>query len=435
LTFGPISGYFNEIRGNARKRVFVTRGLPSKEGDMAKRLTQISVDNAKPTSSRQEIADAMQPGLYLVIQPTGRKSWAVRYRLGGKSKKHTLAKGISLADARDQAREVLGKVARGVDPARPAAPATVHTFGEVYSDFVKRHVQVNTSEAYRQGVERLFGKYVLPVWASKDIATITRLDINKLLDGVIDRTKAERGDAARGTSSVNVHSMLRSLFGWAVGRGYVDASPVTGVPTPLTLTSRDRVLSEDEISAVWRAAEAAGYPYGTMTQLLLLTGQRRSEVAGMARSEISGNTWIIPSDRTKNGEVHEVPLSEPALEILRSIPKIGNRYVLTHRGDCAIADFARAKKVIDAQLDIDMAHWTFHDLRRTVATGMAKLHIPLQVCEKILNHISGSLGGIAGIYNRHDYADEKRTALQAWGRYVLSLQHPEHNVARLPQRA
>jgi integrase len=397
---------------------------------MAKRFTQLSVDKEKPSSIRREVPDAIQAGLYLVIQPTGKKSWAVRYRFGGKPKKLTLPRGISLADARNLAREALGNVMKGVDPARPVTVPTTHTFGEVASEFIKRHVKQNTSVAYTRNVERFFAKDVLPAWGNRDIATITRLDVNMLLDGVIDRIKDEHGTTAKGSSANNVHSMLRSLFFWAVGRGYVDASPVTGVKTPLNLASRDRTLSEDEVSGLWGACEAVGYPCGTMAQLLLLTGQRRSEVAGMRWDEIKERVWTIPAERSKNGEAHSVPLSEAALEILNSIPKIKGTYVLTHRGDNGIVDFSRTKRVIDAAADID--HWTFHDLRRTFSTGMAKLHVPQEVTEKILNHVSGKLRGVAGIYNRHDYADEKRQALEAWGRYVLASQRPaDENVVAL----
>jgi integrase len=222
------------------------------------------------------------------------------------------------------------------------------------------------------------------------------------------------------------------LFILSIGKGYLDASPMVYVKRPLKVSARDRVLAEDEISSLWRACEVVGYPYGTLAQLLLLTGQRRSEVSGMRWDEIDlgKKVWLIPGERTKNGEPHEVPLSEPVLVILKSLPNIKGRYVLTHSGDYPVTNHGLAKHAIDDAMAA-VPRWTLHDLRRTAATGMARLHIPLQVAENVLNHISGSLGGMAGIYNRHDYADEKRSALEAWGRYVLALQRPAENVVAL----
>jgi len=393
--------------------------------DMAKKLTDISIKKIRPDpAKRLEIPDAGKPGLYLVIQPSGKKSWAVRYRFNGKPRKLTLRGGFhSLAAAHELAQEALGKVAKGRDPAAeaPVAPPRVDLFKDVAADFIKRHVKPNTSSTYSRDLERRFVKDVLPRLGERDIREITKLDIDELLDAVADR--------GGGLSANVIHSMLRSLFIWSVGEGFLDASPMVNVKRPLKVSARDRVLSEDEIKRLWLACEAVGYPYGTLAQLLLLTGQRRSEVSGMRWDELDldRRVWLIPGERTKNGEPHEVPLSAPSLEIVNSLPKIKGRYVLTFTGDYPVTNHGAAKRAIDDELGA-IDHWTLHDLRRTVATGMARLHIPLQVAEKVLNHISGTLGGIAGIYNRHDYADEKRQALEAWGRYVLSLQRPAENV-------
>jgi integrase len=394
---------------------------------MAKKLTDISIKKIKSDpAKRLEIPDAGKPGLYLVIQPSGKKSWAVRYRFNGKPRKLTLKGFPSIAAAHKLAQEALDKVAAGKDPAseKEAPPPRVDLFKDVAADFIKRHVKENTSRTYARDVERRFRKDVLDRLGDKDIRAITKLDINKLLDAVADR--------GGGLSANTIHAMLRSLFIWSIGKGYLDASPMVYVKRPLKVSARDRVLAEDEISSLWRACEVVGYPYGTLAQLLLLTGQRRSEVSGMRWDEIDlgKKVWLIPGERTKNGEPHEVPLSEPVLVILKSLPNIKGRYVLTHSGDYPVTNHGLAKHAIDDAMAA-VPRWTLHDLRRTAATGMARLHIPLQVAENVLNHISGSLGGMAGIYNRHDYADEKRSALEAWGRYVLALQRPAENVVAL----
>jgi integrase len=398
---------------------------------MAKKLTPISVEKAKPNlAKRIEIPDGGQPGLYLVVQPSGAKSWAVRYRLSGKPRKLTLHGGIPLADARSMAREALVQVAKGIDPAaekrakRRSPSNDDHIFAVAYEEFLQRHVKVKTSLGYSRNLQRFFRLDVVPAWGNRDIRTITRLDVNRLLDGVVDRIKAKDADAI-GASANTVRTIVGSFFKWAVRRGYLDTSPVVGVKAPLALVSRDRVLADDEIRRLWIACDAIGYPCGTFAQMLLLTGQRRTEVAAMTWQEVNlkQRAWTLPRDRSKNDEAHVVPLSDAVMDILQSLPRIGGRFVFTVTGEHHLKDYAGAKKQIDAQTML-ADHWTFHDLRRTVATGMARLHITQEVAEKVLNHISGKVSGISAIYNRYDYAEEQRQALDVWARYVLNLTHP-----------
>ena len=184
----------------------------------------------------------------------------------------------------------------------------------------------------------------------------------------------------------------------------------------------------------WKACDGIGYPSGSFAQLLLLTGQRRSEVAGMTYREvdIAGRLWVIPGERTKNGKPHEVPLSPTAGSILEMAPhvKTDKGYVFTTRADKHVRGYSQAKAAIDkamlavAREEISKAEiprWTFHDLRRTAASGMARLGIALPVIEKVLNHSSGSFAGIVGVYQRHDFSDEKRKALDAWASFVMSV--------------
>jgi integrase len=200
--------------------------------------------------------------------------------------------------------------------------------------------------------------------------------------------------------------------------------------------SRDRVLSDDELRLVWKAAEGMGWPFGPMVQLLVLTGQRRSEVAGMEWQEVDLEkaTWVIPSHRTKNAEAHLVPLSPPAVAILASLPRVGD-YVFTTTGRTPVSGFSRAKAALDGRAEI--APWRLHDVRRTVASGMARLGVNLPVIEKVLNHTSGSFAGIVGVYQRHSFADEKRRALEVWGRFVEELvsDEPAGNVVALGRSA
>jgi integrase len=235
---------------------------------------------------------------------------------------------------------------------------------------------------------------------------------------------------------------IRKLFNWALQRGIVATSLVAGIRAPLAERSRDRILSDDEIRRFWQACLKVGYPFGHVAWLLLLTGQRRREVAGMSWGELDldNRTWLIPGARTKNGEPHSVPLSDAAIETINSLPRIKSErgFLFTTTGDTHVSGYSRAKAAIDkAMLAIaretdpeldEIPRWTLHDLRRTAASGMARLGIALPVIEKALNHSSGSFAGIVAVYQRHHFSDEKRIALEAWGRFVLSLQRPTENV-------
>ena len=219
---------------------------------------------------------------------------------------------------------------------------------------------------------------------------------------------------------------------------------------------RDRALTDDEIRWLWQAAEEVGWPFGPVTKLLLLTAQRRDEVANLEWSEIdlAKRVWTLPRDKAKNNRAHEVQLSELAIETLRSLPRVGDRYVFSTTGDGPVAGFSRAKLRIDAAMiaarrrelglpqeeneyrralgagpdkppPVEISHWIFHDLRRTAATGMARLNIAPHVVDKILNHVSGTIRGVAAVYNRFEYLQERRTALEAWGRLVSDLVEPK----------
>jgi integrase len=202
----------------------------------------------------------------------------------------------------------------------------------------------------------------------------------------------------------------------------VTVSPIAGVKPPAVEASRDRVLSDDELKRLWQAALKMGFPFGPLVQLLILTGQRRGEVAGMewAELDLEKGLWTLPRERTKNDRRHEVPLSEQAIDLIQQLPRISDRYAFSINGTAPINSFGKNKDHLDELLP-DMPAWVLHDIRRSVASGMAKLGINLPVIEKILNHVSGSFAGIVGIYQRHDFADEKRNALDTWGSHIAEL--------------
>jgi integrase len=279
-------------------------------------------------------------------------------------------------------------------------------------------------------------KDVLDVWGHRRIQDIGKRDVIELLDGIVDR--------GGGLTANRVFAAIRKLFNWAITRAIIVSSPVTGIKPPLAEVRRDRILSDAEILWVWRASSELSYPFGPFVQLLLLTGQRRTEVSGMTWGELDLDKaeWLIPGARTKNSEAHSVPLSGAALDIIKSLPRIKSDqgFLFTTTAKSHVTGYSRAKADLDklivaGALGADIPHWTFHDLRRTVASGMARLGINLPVIEKVLNHTSGSFAGIVGVYQRHSFAEEKRNALEAWARFVLSLQRPVDNVTRMPVRA
>jgi integrase len=269
------------------------------------------------------------------------------------------------------------------------------------------------------------------VWGSRRIQEIARRDVIELLDGITDRgtpIAANRTLAA-----------ISKLFNWCIERGIVEISPCIQVRRPAVEISRDRVLSDEELGLAWQAGTELGFPFGTLVQLLALTGQRRDEVAGMRWSELAGALWTIPGARTKNGQAQEVPLSRAAQAVLVKAPRIAKSdFILTTNGTAPISGYSKAKSYVDAQMlaiareraaaagrndldDVQLDDWRLHDLRRTLASGLARLGQPIHVIESVLNHRSGTISGVAAVYNRHAYLEEKRGALEEWGKHVLAL--------------
>jgi integrase len=205
-------------------------------------------------------------------------------------------------------------------------------------------------------------------------------------------------------------------------RGLHDSNPVIGTEQRRE-RSRDRVLTDAELAIIWGALNDTGY--SDIVRLLILTGQRADEIAGLRRSEIDfdENLISLPAERCKNGRAHQFPMSPAVRDILRARPQ--SREYIFGNGDGGFSGFGKAKSQLDAKIadkiGNPLPHWTTHDLRRTLATGLQRLGVRLEVTEAILNHVSGTRGGVAGIYQRHDWAAEKRGALDAWAAHVLAV--------------
>lgn len=381
---------------------------------MAK-LTTKAVEAAKAGPARREIADDVARGLYLVIQPSGAKSWAVRYRVNGRPVKETIGplSAIGLAEAREMARERLALVARGIDPRaereakrQAAAEAKKNTVAAVADDFVQLYC-MRHNRGWRQQ-QRVLQRHVLPRLGDMPINAVRRRDVARMVDELGHMPQAARVALAA----------VRKLFAWAMEREIIEANPAAGIKAA-RVQRRDRVLSDAELRRVWLAADAAGYPFGAYVQLLILTGCRRNEIAAATWADIDGAVFTIAAERFKTGRPHVVPLSRLAQQILASVPRIeGVAHVFAGRGDVPLSGFGKRKAALTAAATVEFA---LHDLRRTVRTGLSRLRVPFEVAERVLGHVQG---GVAAHYDHHAYLDEKRTALEAWARHVESLIRP-----------
>lgn len=390
-------------------------------------------------SAREEIADGGVKGLYLVRQPTGTMSWAARYRHDGKTRKLTVGPYplIGLAEARQKAADALRLALEGQDPAgKKAAERAAARVGEpiidrdqvsnVIDEFLKREIRPK-NRSYEL-VEAIFRNHVTPKWGDRKIQSITRRDVIELTDALVDKGQPYAAN--------RTFAHVRRLFNWAISRGVVDASPCGGLKLPGAEEARDRVLSDSELRVFWLATERLDEPFRGFFRVLLLTGQRRDEVAGIRDAEFDGDRWTIPGERSKNGRANLVPVVSELQMVLDAIPRIDAPagYLFTTTGQTPISGFSRVKARLDGlMLDLlrkeagDVAQgvtlqpWRIHDLRRTAATGMARLRVPPHVIEAVLNHKTGQISGIASVYNRFEYEDEKRSALSTWARYVATL--------------
>jgi integrase len=379
-----------------------------------KTLTDIAVRNLRPRSARYEVPDLGARGLRVIVFPTGRKSFAVRYRnAAGRTRKLTLPGGIGLAAARKLAGDVLLDVAQGRDPAtakqdarhgaRSRVDDTVERLAEQY---IEQHAKRRTRRNSARATIGIFRNIVLPAWGRRSVHEIRRRDVMEILEAVaVDRP----------IMANRVKTALSRFFRWCADRDVIAASPCVGVAAPTRETPRDRVLSDGEIRRLWLACEAIGGPAAVCIKLLILTGQRRGEIAGLRWDEVDGDVLTLPAARMKGRAPHIVPLSTQAVALIESMPRSGAEVF-----GRLIGNFARLKRALDAHMG-DAPAWVIHDVRRSVASGMAKIGIALPVIEKILAHRGGTFRGVVGTYQRHGFRPEMAIAMQRWTDHVDRL--------------
>ena len=412
--------------------------------------------------------DSEVRGFGLKVTPAGSKVYIYQYRVAapGESaittaKRYTIGRhgSITPEQARRRAKELAAMVTNKIDPmqaekaerdernrlaaeAAEKAKADTQLAFSRYAGLWLDHYE--NEKGRRPASVRLAASIVRnhlrPALGDKPMPHITAADIRPIIDDIPLKRKGLRRA---------VFAYASVLFGWAVKRGDIAESPLAKMARPEAPKSRDRVLEDAELVRVWRATFEVSETFGPFFRLLVLTGQRRDEVAGMAWAELdkASATWTIPAARSKNGVAQIVPLSAPVLKELDALARLGELdkngkaidawpktgLTFTTTGETPISGMTKAKRALDEAVAIDggkdaerqpLPEWRVHDLRRTVATGLQRLGVRFEVTEAVLNHVSGAKGGIAGIYQRHDWKEEKRAALDAWGRHVEAILKP-----------
>jgi integrase len=346
-----------------------------------------------------------------------RKTWVAQYRAHGRSRRVLIgsAEALGTEQAKTAAKKVLAKVALGEDPQAEKIARRQqdgHTLKAVARMFLEAKAKVVRPNTYRLLNHYLTGPHFKPLHGTP-IDHVTRRDVAIRVTKIVEQNGSPTARRAR--------AALSALYAWAMGHGLAEANPVVGTIPPEDAKPRERVLSDAEIAAIWRAC--GDDAHGRIVRLLLLTGCRRMEICGLRWSEIDAESGVLhlPPERTKNGRAHTLPLPALALDIIATVPRMVGRDHLF--GERSVLGFTQwgAKRDLDAKLGDTVKPWTLHDLRRTCATGMADIGVQPHIIEAVLNHISGHKVGVAGIYNRSSYEREVKAALALWAEHVRAL--------------
>jgi integrase len=422
-----------------------------------KELTDIGIKNetAAASGKRKHLWDSKTEGLGLRVTDKGVKAFIIMPRINGEQWLKTLGTypQLSLKDARVQAGLLLSRIRAGEDPrseekvaekiakaSAAPAPLDIYTVRKAVAAYEKAHISRLKPRSQLEA-RRPLEKILLARWPERALADIAKANIREVLAEMVETGKPVAANRALAN--------LKAFFGWCVSEDRLTANPCVGIRQPGgDETSRDRVLSDDEIRTLWPIMEETGYPFGCLAQFLLVTAQRRDEGANLRWCEIAdldgeNPVWTIPAAKNKGGRLHEVPLSPLAVRLLKSLPRIAvhfppdappvlSDFVFTTTGKTPISGFSDGKERLERLTDAPLERWTLHDLRRTAASGMARDDIPPHVVSRVLNHSPGKAEGITAVYNRHGYLREKRYALEGWaGKLEAIIRPAAANVVRL----
>ena len=401
------------------------------------RINKTAVDSFQlpPLGKRVIFFDDRLKGFGVRVTSGGGKTYIVQYRIGGKgnpTKTHSIGKhGVPwTADtAREHAKDILESVRKGIDPTEAKRSAIqqnaatqelnrTHAFNAYAHQFLDRQV---TDRALRRETEirSIFARDLIPYFKSQPITGVTKKDIDACLNKIGKRSQSSANKAYR---------WLKNMFNCAVLDDDVAKSPLDNIKMPFPELPRERVLNDNELRAVWDATTTMGYPFGSLIQLLITTGQRLREVAQAEWSEIDMHSceWTIQGSRIKNGKKHVVPLGSSTVRILQTLRdnrSDQSKFVFTTNDRTPVSGFSKAKFRLTEKVRNelgDLPPWTFHDLRRSFATGCQKLGIPVEHTEALLNH-KISTAGLVGIYQRHDYGPEKKRAIELWDERLAEI--------------
>jgi integrase len=398
------------------------------------KLTAATVDKLElpPGEADRIFFDESLKGFGLRFRSGGKRTWIVQYRLGSKQRRVIIGtfETHDAPAARKLAKNMLASVQQGGDPQVEKAERraeAAETLGSIVDSYLKRHAAKRLKAGTFIDVERYLRRH----WAS-----LSETPARKITRANVATRLADIAEKSGGYAANRARAALNALYTWAIAEGVADANPVVGTRKAVDEIARDRVLTDAELAVVWN--EAGEGDFGAIVRLLILTGQRREEVAAMTWDEVDlgGATWRIGGDRTKNARAHEVLLASQSIAILRAIERRDGRGLVFGSRKGPFSGWSKAKASLDARLSATLgrapAAWRLHDIRRTVATRMADLGVQPHVIEAVLNHISGHKAGVAGVYNRASYANEKRQALELWAAHVGALvEGRESNVVPL----
>jgi integrase len=411
--------------------------MPKAKRDPAN-LTDLKVKALRPDPVGEYIqGDTQVPGFGVRVRPSGTAAYVVMKRLPGDTKPTRVTLGrvgeITLQEARERARTAASAVRRGVDVNQQKREALAgrrveretatrvraetgyapNTFGEVAARYIERECR---RLARGSEIERTIRRELLPSLGDRRLAELRRRDLNDIANGIVD--------SGRPAAAHKVREIGKRITSWADNEELIDRDPFEGGKNPVRREERARALSATEIAALWQAWETMGAPMGAFMRVALATGQRRSEIATMERAELDleARLWAIPGEKAKNRLAHLVPLSRLAIEILEGVPSFDDRFVFSTRPGTHISGFSKAKARAAGLSGV--VDWRLHDLRRTAATRLAELGVAHPVVSKLLNHSPRGVMGVTSIYNRYEYLDERREAMQRWAQRITEIVNP-----------
>lgn len=378
---------------------------------MAKVLTSLFVSNVKPTGTRAEHRDAALPGFVLRVTPEGKKSFTYRYRspADGKHKRLTWPyPAFSLAEARAEAEKAVRTVARKEEPKPKLEIGLPETVGDLCSLYVKQYLkkQVRRWKEAEGEIEN----HIRPKLGTTRLDKITKGHVRQLVQGI---------EETYPVAANRVLTRLRAVFNWGLDEDLCTIDPTRGVKKPTKEKPTARVLTDDELKAVWLACDTLDFPAREYMRTLILTGQRRDEVRCVPWPEIDRKmmNWVIPAKRYKSDRDHLIPLTDTVLELFDASPARAGYIFSSTDGKTPYANLIRPKRILDKVSSV--TGWTLHDIRRTVRTGMSRLGIRPDIAERVIGHsVGGKLGETYDIYS---YRSEKLEALQTWQAHVASL--------------